>query len=243
MIDMAIQTRAVQYTHDGEQLEAFMAWDDDQPGPRPGVLVSHAFRGREDFECGKAEELARLGYVGFALDLYGKGVIATEADAAYALMQPFLDDRARLQSRLQACVETARAQAEINASQLAAIGFCFGGLCVLDLARMGAAVQGVCSFHGLLSAPGNTAGNSIAARVLVEHGWDDPMVPPEQVLEFTAEMTAANADWTLHAHGHTLHSFTNPGANNPEGGTAYREEADRRSWQSMQNFLVELFGT
>jgi dienelactone hydrolase len=241
MIDMAIQTRSVEYTHEGDLLEAFMAWDDSQPAPRPGVLVSHAFRGRDSFECNKAQDLARLGYVGFALDLYGKGIVATDIPAASALMQPFIDDRQRLQSRLQLCLETAQAQAEIDSSQMAAIGFCFGGLCVLDLARMGAAVQGVCSFHGLLSAPGNISGNSITAKVLVEHGWDDPMVPPQQVVDFAAEMTAANADWVIHGHGHTLHAFTNPAANNPEGGTAYREEADRRSWLSMQNFLVEVF--
>jgi dienelactone hydrolase len=240
--DMAIHTRTVQYTHEDEVLEAYMAWDDSHTEARPGVLVSHAFRGREAFECGKAEDLARMGYVGFALDLYGKGVVATDADAAYALMQPFVDDRPRLQSRLQACVEAAQSQPEIDASQLAAIGFCFGGMCVLDLARMGAAVQGVCSFHGLLSAAENTAGKIISAQVLVEHGWNDPMVPPAQVLDFAAEMTAAEADWTLHAHGHTLHSFTNPAADNPAGGTAYRAEADRRSWRSMQNFLVEVFG-
>lgn len=239
---MAIQTRTVQYTHAGDVLEAFLAWDDALQGPLPGVLVAHAFRGRDTFECNKAEDIARLGYVGFALDIYGKGVVATEIPAAAALMKPFMDDRQRLQNRLQVCVETAQAQPEIDGSQLAAIGFCFGGLCVLDLARMGATVQGVCSFHGLLSAPGNTSDATIDAKVLVEHGWDDPMVPPQQVVDFAAEMTAANADWTIHAHGHTLHAFTNPAANNPEGGTAYRQEADRRSWLSMQNFLAEVFG-
>ncbi len=239
---MAIQTRTIEYTHEDELLEAFMAWDDSASGPRPGVLVSHAFRGREQFECKKAEALAELGYVGFALDLYGKGKTTDDTDEAFALMGRFTADRALLQSRLHCCVETAQAQPEIDAEQLAAIGFCFGGLCVLDLARSGAPVAGVCSFHGLLSPPDNHASAAISAKVLVEHGWEDPMVPPEQVVAFASEMTGAGADWVLHAHGDTVHSFTNPGADDRAGGTAYRAEADRRSWQSMQNFLLELFG-
>ncbi len=239
---MAIQTRTLEYTHEGDLLEAFMAWDDSLEGPRPGVLVSHAFRGREDFECGRAEELARMGYVGFALDLYGKGVHAETNEQAFELMQQFTEDRPHLQSRLLACVETARAQAEIDSDKLAAIGYCFGGMCVLDMVRAGVPVSGVCSFHGLLGAPGNTEGKTISARVLVEHGWDDPMVPPEQVVAFTAEMTAAGADWQLHGHGHTVHAFTNPEANDPDFGTVYNADANRRSWASLENFLAELFG-
>lgn len=239
---MAIQTRRVEYTHEGELLEAHMAWDDSFETARPGVLVSHAFRGREDFECGRAEALAEMGFVGFALDLYGKGVVATEKEEAFALMNRFIEDRPFLQSRLGACVETAQAQPEIDAGQLAVIGYCFGGLCALDAARSGAAVAGVCSFHGLLSGPGDSEANTIAAKVLVEHGWDDPMVPPQQVVEFAEEMSAASADWQLHAHGATVHAFTNPDANDPDFGTVYNAAAEARSWQSLGNFLGELFG-
>ncbi len=239
---MAIQTRTVEYTHEGDLLEALLAWDDAQAGPRPGILVSHAFRGREPYEDGRAEQLAGMGYVGFALDLYGKGVHAETKEEAFEQMGRFTGDRAFLQSRLLACVEAAAAQAEIDGDQLAAIGYCFGGLCVLDMARAGAPLAGVCSFHGILGAPDDSPGNSINARILVEHGWDDPMVPPEQVVAFAAEMTAAGADWQLHGHGGTVHAFTNPEANDPDFGTVYREEADRRSWQSLQNFLTELFG-
>jgi len=238
--DMAIQTRSVEYTHEGELLEAQLAWDDAQTGQRPGVLVCHAFRGREAFENGRAQELAKLGYVGFALDLYGKGVVASDVEQAYALMSRFTGDRDLLQARLAASIEVAAAQDEIDPDYLAAIGYCFGGLCALDIARGGQAVRGVCSFHGLLSKP-EAPTAPIAARVLVEHGWDDPMVPPEQVLDFAEEMNGAGADWQLHAHGHTVHAFTNPGANDAAAGTVYREAADRRSWQSLQNFLAELF--
>jgi dienelactone hydrolase len=239
---MALQTRTVEYTHNDVLLEAFMAWDDSATGPRPGVLVSHAFRGRESFECDRAVALAGMGYVGFALDLYGKGVQATTSEEAFGLMGAFTEDRVMLQSRLAACLATAQAQPEIDAQQLAAIGYCFGGLCALDMARSGLPLAGVVSFHGLLLPPGNTEDNAITTRILVEHGWDDPMVPPEQVLDFTREMSVAGADWQLHAHGNTVHAFTNPDANDAEFGTVYNADAERRSWQSLENFLGELFG-
>jgi dienelactone hydrolase len=238
---MAIRTRSVDYQHDGTILEGLLAWDDSLPGPRPGVLVSHAFRGREDFECGKAEKLAELGYVGFALDLYGKGVKAETREQAFELMNGFTADRPRLQDRLAACVVACAAQPEVDEQRLAAIGFCFGGLCVLDMVRSGLPLTGVASFHGILGAPGNTADNAIASRILVEHGWDDPMATPEQVLAFAEEMKAAGADWQLHAHGGTVHSFTNPAANDADFGTVYNAAADRRSWQSLALFLEELF--
>jgi dienelactone hydrolase len=238
---MAIQTRSVEYSHEGDSLEALLAWDDAQSGPRPGVIVSHAFRGREAYENGRAEQLAGMGYVGFALDLYGKGVHAETKEEAFEHMNRFTGDRPFLQSRLLACIEAAAAQPEIDSDALAAIGYCFGGLCVLDMARVGAPVAGVCSFHGILGAPDNTAGEQISARVLVEHGWDDPMVPPEQVVAFAGEMTAAGADWQLHGHGGAVHAFTNPEADDPDFGTVYQADADRRSWQSLENFLAELF--
>ncbi|MEE4658858.1 MAG: dienelactone hydrolase family protein [Halieaceae bacterium] len=239
---MAIQTRLIEYTHEDETLEAFMAWDDAVSGPRPGVLVSHAFRGREQFECDRARQLAEMGYVGFALDLFGKDVVAETKEQAFALMGRFTDDRALLRRRLAACVEVARAQDEIDADRLAAIGYCFGGLCVLDMARTGLPLAGVCSFHGILAGTEQDGTAPISSKILVEHGWDDPMVKPEAVLEFAAEMDASKADWQLHAHGGAVHAFTNPGADDPDFGTVYDADADRRSWQSLANFLEELFG-
>ncbi len=238
---MAIQTRLVEYTHEGEVLEAFMAWDEMQSEAKPGVLVSHAFRGREEFECGRAIELAKLGYVGFALDLFGKGVVAETTEQAFELMNRFTNDRDLLHRRQAAIVEIAQGQPEIDARRMAAIGYCFGGLCVLDMARTDLPLAGVCSFHGILSPPEKPAGNAIRAKVLVEHGWSDPMVPPDQVVAFAEEMDAAGADWQLHGHGGALHAFTNPDANDPDFGTVYHEGADRRSWQSLANFLEELF--
>ena len=238
---MPIHTRLIEYTHEGEVLEAFIAWDEMQAERKPGVLVSHAFRGREEFECGRAVELAKMGYVGFALDLFGKGVIAEDTEQAFALMNRFMGDRDLLQRRLAACIDVAKGQPEIDPRRLAAIGYCFGGLCVLDMARADLPVAGVCSFHGILSPPENPTGKAIRARVLVEHGWADPMVPPEQVVAFAEEMDAAGADWQLHGHGGAVHAFTNPDADDADFGTVYHEAADRRSWQSLGLFLEELF--
>ncbi len=238
---MSIQNRLVEYKDDNVVLEGMLAWDDSRAGQRPGILVSHAWAGRSDYEDGKANGLADLGYVAFSLDLYGKGVRGSNPEENSALMQPFLDDRAMLQKRLLLSLAALRDQEEVDASKTAAIGFCFGGLCVLDIARTGEDLAGVVSFHGLFGAPGNTAGNTINAKVLALHGWDDPMATPDDVIALTKEMTAMHADWQLHAFGNTVHAFTNPEANDRAMGTVYDAAADRRSWIAMQNFLEELF--
>jgi dienelactone hydrolase len=219
-----------------------MAWDDDHVGPRPGVLVSHAWGGRGEFEDNKARQLAELGYVGFALDVYGKGIRGSNPEENGALMTPLLENRPLLQERLVSSLSTMGEQDEVDSSNVAAIGFCFGGLCVLDIARLGQDLAGVVSLHGLFNAPDNTTGNSISAKVLALHGWDDPMATPDQVVAFGEEMSAMGADWQIHGYGNTMHAFTNPDANDPDIGTVYDESANRRSWIAMQNFLSELFG-
>jgi dienelactone hydrolase len=238
---MTVQTRTVRYRHGDVQLEGFLAWDDRNALPRPAVLVSHTWTGRDDFACNKARRLAELGYAGFALDMYGGARRGASPEENAALMAPLMEDRALLQGRILSALDAVRQQPETDSDHVAAIGFCFGGLCVLDLARSGAALNGIVSFHGLLTPPPVTAAfPRIAARILVLHGYDDPMAPPEQVLALADELTAAGADWQIHAYGGTVHAFTNPIANNPAMGTVYREIADRRSWQSMTNFLTEV---
>ena len=241
MYSMTIRARTIDYRDGDNDLQGVLCLDDAVQGPRPCVLVAHTWRGRSEFEEGKAGELARLGYSGFALDLFGKGILGGSIEENRALIKPFMDDRALLQRRMQLAVERVREQDEVDASRIAAIGFCFGGLCVLDLARSGAAVNGVISFHGLLTAPGNTQSNRILAKVLVMHGWDDPMATPEYLVALGHELTKMQADWQVHAYGNTMHAFTNPAANNPEFGTVYQPDADRRSWQAMQVFLNEVF--
>jgi dienelactone hydrolase len=238
---MNIQTRSVEYKDGDTVLEAYMAWDDTVTGSCPGVMVSHAWAGRSEFDDRKAERLAELGYVGFAIDLYGKGVSGSNPEENSALMQPLMDDRETLQRRMHLALAQLSAQKEVDGSRVAAIGFCFGGLCVLDLARTGADVRGVVSFHGLLGAPDNTENSEMTAKVLVLHGWRDPHATPDQVLSFADEMTARGADWELQAYGNALHSFTNPDANDPDNGVQFDAHADHRSWDSMWMFLNEVF--
>ena len=238
---MTIQTRTIDYQDGDVDLQGYLAWDDAVEGKRPGVMISHAWAGRSDFENTKAEELAKLGYVGFALDNFGRGILGTSQEENSALIQPFLDDRAMLHGRLQIALEVLKSLDEVDASRVAAIGFCFGGLCVLDLARTGTDICGVVSFHGLFGSPGNTAGNRIKAKVLALHGWDDPMAPPDQVVSLAEELSSMGADWQIHGYGNTMHAFTNPQANDPDFGTVYSPDADRRSWHAMQDFLSEIF--
>ena len=238
---MAIVSNTVGYLDGDVLLEAFFAFDDSLTGRRPAVLINHTWAGRDDFVAEKAKKIAALGYVAFAVDMYGKGVLGTTAEENAKLMQPFMDDRHMLVKRMQAALYAVKLLPWVDDSKVAAMGFCFGGLCALDLARAGAALKGVVSFHGLLGAPDNTQDNSIKAKVLVLHGHDDPMGPVEQVIAFEQEMTKAGVDWQLHTFGNTMHAFTNPVANNPDFGTVFQPDADRRSWLLMENFLTEIF--
>jgi dienelactone hydrolase len=238
---MAIVSNTVGYLDGDALLEAFFAFDDSLSGRRPAVLINHTWVGRDDFVAEKAKKLAASGYVGFAVDMYGKGVLGSDAEENAKLMQPFMDNRQLLQKRMQAALYALKLLPWVDVNNCAAIGFCFGGLCSLDLARTGADLKGVVSFHGLLGAPGNTQDDAIKAKILALHGHNDPMVPVEQVLAFEQEMTKAGADWQLHTFGNTMHAFTNPVANNPDFGTVYQPDADRRSWLLMENFLSEIF--
>ena len=238
---MAVETRVVEYKHRDTTLEGVLAFDNASSQPRPLVLVSHAWGGRDEFAVQKARDLARQGYAGFALDLYGGGKLGSSKEENSALMAPLLEDRLLLQARMEASVAAACEQPEVDAKKVAAIGYCFGGLCVLDLARSGAKVAGVVSFHGLFTPPGNTVGRKINSRVLVLHGYDDPMAQPDAMVALASELTEAQADWQIHAYGGTLHAFTNPAADDPDFGTVYHEAADKRSWRAMTEFLQECF--
>lgn len=240
---MSIETRTVEYGDGAEVFEGLLAWDDEVDSTRPGVLVVHTIRGRSDFENNKAKKLAELGYVAFALDVYGKDRIGSSLDDCRALMDTLKSARPLLQQRLRSALGALRDQPEVDERRLAAIGFCFGGLCALDIARIGEDVAGVVSFHGLFDPPGNTSGNRIKTKILALHGWDDPLAPPETVLALTSEFSDAGADWQLQAYGNVRHAFTNPAADASSGVTIYNADADRRSWLAMQNFLSELFGT
>ena len=234
---MVIRTQALRYEVAGKAYESLATWDDATSAPRPAVLVAPSFFGRSAFEEAKAEKLAARGYAGVAIDIFGVETRPASIDEAVAAMSMLDGDRKALAATMQAGLDQTRALAGVDAGRIAAIGFCFGGKCVLDLARSGAEVKGVAAFHGIFDAPPFETAPVIAAKVLALHGWDDPLADPDAVIAFAAEMTAKKADWQLHAYGHTEHAFTNPGR--PE---SYRPDADRRSWQALENFLGELFG-
>jgi dienelactone hydrolase len=225
---------------DGETVcEGFLCHDDSQPGPRPAVLINHMWGGRDEFVERKARRLAWSGYACLALDNYGKGRRGGNPELNAALMAPFMSDRAMLRRRLLAGLAAAKSLPFVDARRIAVIGFCFGGLCALDFARANADVRGVVSIHGMLTPSGLTE-PKIDARVLMLHGYDDPLAPPEDMLAVAREFTAAGADWQIHAYGHTVHAFTNPAANNRAGGMQYDEVADRRSWHALEEFLGEI---
>lgn len=234
-------TETLDYTDGSTQLEAYIAYQKSNE-TKPLVLVAHDWSGRRQFAKDAAERLATMGYVGFALDMYGKGVFGADGDVELnsSLMNPLASDRHALRARILAALAAGQALPQVDANKSAAIGYCFGGMCVLELARSGAKVKGVVSIHGIL-APGEAPTESVSAKVLCLHGHDDPMAPPEQVLKFEQEMTAAGADWQLHAYGNTLHAFTNPAADNAAFGTLYNKVAEKRAYLAMQNFLQEIF--
>lgn len=227
---------------DGEViLEGYYAYNDNINEKKPAVLVCHDWSGKNDFACAKADHLAELGYVGFAVDMFGKGVKGETKEEKSALIQPFMQDRGKLQKRILAAFNCVKELEQVDKTRIGVIGFCFGGLCALDLARSGADIKGAVSFHGLLHAPENIASHKIQAKILALHGYDDPMVTPDKITNFANEMTHANVDWQFNIYGHTMHAFTNPKANDPDFGTVYNENADHRSWIAMKEFFKEIF--
>jgi dienelactone hydrolase len=237
---MTLESRYVDY-FDGEvRLQGYYCFDTTYPGKRPAVLISPTIAGRDELMERKARRLAWQGYAAFALDMYGDGRVAITQEERNALIAPFKEDRAHLLKRITAACHAVTTLPEVDATRIAAIGFCFGGMCVLDLARSGADVRGVASFHGLLKPNALPKPNHIPARVLIMHGYDDPLAPPQDMLAIMQEFNAAKVDWQLHSYGLTSHAFTNPKANSADGGFKYSALADRRSWHTLLHFLEEV---
>ena len=236
-----IRTETITYTDSKQTFEGKISWDDSLKGKKPGILIAHMFGGQSDFETGKSVELAKLGYVGMAIDLYGKGRRAANPNDAAKLMAELNDDRALLLKRMELSLETLGNHPEVDVTKIGAIGYCFGGKCALDLARSGADLRGVVSFHGMFDKPGLPEENPIKAAILIMHGWNDPMAKPEMFVQFANEMTERKADWQMHAFGHTGHGFTNPKANSPERGVFYQPTSSKRAWKAMSDFFEEIF--
>lgn len=235
--------KAVTYKQGGATLEGFHVYDDAVTGKRPAILVVHQWTGLGEYEKGRSRSLAGLGYNVFAADIYGQDIRPQPPEAGKEAGK-YKSDRALYRARLAAALDWLKADVRTEASKVAAIGYCFGGTGVLELARAGADISGVISFHGGLdAAPGfEAATGKIKPKVLVLHGADDPFAPAEQVAAFEKEFTAAKADWQMILYGGAVHSFTQREAGNDNSkGAAYNESADRRSWVAAQAFFSELF--
>jgi dienelactone hydrolase len=238
-----IHMEAVEYKDGDTVLEGYLAYDDAVEGKRPGVLIVHEWWGLGAFQKQTAERLAELGYIAFALDMYGKGKLTDDPTQAGKWAGAFRQDPELTQRRFAAGLKVLRAHARTDPERVAAIGYCFGGGVCLDMARMGVDLRGIVSFHGNLgSNVPERLRKPITAKILVCTGADDPNVPPTDVLAFEDEMRASAADWQVISYGGAVHSFTNPDADRHGiKGVAYNERAARRSWEAMKQFLAEVF--
>ncbi|UTW07756.1 dienelactone hydrolase family protein [Pseudomonas benzenivorans] len=235
--------KAVPYEIDGVAFEGRLIYDDSVSGARPGLLMVPDWMGVTENSEKQAALVAGDRYVVFMADMYGKAIRPSNAEEAGAAAGAVRADRALMRERAQAAVDVLKAQAPqvaLDAGKLGAIGFCFGGGSVLELARSGAHLQGFVSFHGNLDTPNPADAQHIKAPVLVLHGADDPSVPPVQVDAFVAEMKAAATDWQLISYGGAVHSFTNPQANNP-GRNQYHPQVAARSYRAMNDLFDEVF--
>ena len=235
-----IQSKVISYEHGDVQLEGFLAWDDAKTGKRPGVMVVHEWWGLNEYARDRARQLARLGYAAFAVDMYGKGQVTTHPDQAETWMKQAQADVKQWQARALKGLDVLRSQALVDAQRTAAIGYCFGGATVLQLAYSGADVNGVVSFHGALPLPPQAL--SAKAKILIAHGNADPFLNEEHVRKFRLALDAANLDWHMVIYAGARHSFTNPGADaHGIDALKYDRQADMRSWKHMQLFFEEIF--
>lgn len=233
-----LHTNFVPYRDEATDLEGFFVYSETKK--RPLVILCHAWKGRDEFICEKAKEIAAWGYASFALDMYGKGVLgATRAENA-ALKRPFMENRALLQQRVVKGFEIASHLPQVDAHRIAVIGLGFGGVCALDLARSGVDLKGAISIYGHFDPPPSSLRKPVQAKVLILHGYNDPVTPQEELRRFEREMEAAQVDWQVHLYGGTMHAFVTPSANDPQQGILYNSLSAARGWIAARNFLQEV---
>ena len=241
----AIQTKELPYTSaDGTRLVGYHAWDDAIEGPRPGVIVVHEWWGLNDYAKRRARDLAALGYSALAIDMYGDGKHTQHPQDAMAFMKAATADASAAKARFLAGLDLLKAQAQTDPTRVAAIGYCFGGRVVLDMARQGLPLAAVVSFHGALITDTPATPGSVKAKVLVEHGAADSFITPQQIAAFKAEMEKAGADYRFVELPGAKHGFSNPDADAHKGhglDLGYQKEADERSWADMQQLLEQVF--
>jgi dienelactone hydrolase len=237
-----LETKSLDYQDQAVTLKGYYAYDNTSQKPMPAVIVCHDWSGQNDFARNKAEEFAKLGYLGFALDMYGEGKTGHTKEEKSALMQPLMEKRSTLLlDRMLKAVDAVKSLPQVDKNRIAAIGFCFGGLCALDLARSGADIKAVISVHGLLHKNPEAKTNTMMAKILALHGYDDPMADHDTLIAFANEMTAAKAFFEIDIYGNTKHAFTNPEANDPDFGTVYHAHAATRAFASSISFLRDAF--
>jgi dienelactone hydrolase len=237
-----VRTKVVEYKQGNTTLEGFLAWDDAVQGKRPGVLVVHEWTGLGKYVKSRAEMLARLGYVAFCTDIYGKDVRPSTPEEAGKTAGIYKNDRKLTRERVNAGLAQLRANPLVDPKRIAAIGYCFGGMVVLELVRSGADIAGAVVFHGDLSNPTPADDANIKCKVLALQGGDDPFVTMRDVEAFENHMRAAHVNWQVVQYGGAVHSYTNPDAGNDNSkGAAYNAQADHRSWQAMKDFFAEIF--
>ena len=234
-----MHTELISYHDDEAELEGFVAFLGE--GKHPLILLCHAWRGRDDFICEQAKQVAAEGYVAFAIDMYGKDILGKSGEECMALKKPFIQDRLLLQRRAIAGLEAACRLPYVDANKVAVIGFGFGGISALDLARSGANLRGVVSVYGHFDPPPPNLTQQIQAKVLAIHGYLDPIVRMEEFTSFEKEMTEAKIDWQAHIYGKAMHAFATPGANSENEGILYDPIMKARAWVATKNFLEEIF--
>jgi len=235
-----VVTKTVQYTHEGATLQGYLAYDDASQGARPGVLVVHEWWGLNDYAKTRTRQLAEMGYVAFAADMYGDARTTRDPKQAQEWSSAVGSKPGLLVARTKAALDILRKQPQTDGRHLAAIGFCFGGGAVLQLAYSGESLDGVVTFHGSLAAPDATQQKQIKSSILVLHGAEDTFIKPETIDAMRKGLDAAGADWYMVTYAHAVHAFTNPDADKYKlPGIGYNEKAARRSWDEMQRFFKE----
>lgn len=243
--DATIIIKNIDYRVEGTTMKGYMAYDDAIKGQRPGILVVHEWWGLNNYARKRTRMLAKLGYTAFALDMYGEGKQMQHPDDAKKFSSEVMKDLPKAKARFTAALDVLRKDKTVNPQRIAAIGYCFGGGVVLEMARRGIGLDGVASFHGILATAAPAKAGAVKARILVMTGADDPFVPPDQVARFKKEMDAAHVDYKVIFYPGAKHSFTNPDAdkygkkfNLP---LAYNKAADQASWEAMQEFFKQLY--
>ncbi len=238
----SLATKSIDYKEGNTALEGYLAYDPSIKGKRPAILLAHAWMGLDDYAKRRTRQLAKMGYIVFALDIYGKGVHAKDHKEAARLSSTYAKDRKLMRARAHAGLEVLKKHKLTDTNRIASLGYCFGGATVLELARSGADIKGTVTFHGMLGTPRPEDARNIKGKILILHGAADKFVPPKVVKAFRDEMEKAKVDWSMKSYKDAVHAFTvREAGSDPSTGLAYNETADKKSWKEMTSFLKVLF--